>query len=73
MKQVIYSTAGEAVPDYDVERCARKLLDPDLHSIHVSTENVVMMVRVLIREKVLDHNQVCVPFGECSDPSTACG
>ena len=63
MKKVTYSPYGEPVRDCAAEEYARRLVS-DVDTIHVSSEIVVHFVRVLIREGVLDHEQVEFEFIE---------
>lgn len=64
MKTIEYSQHGRAHSDYSAERIVREFLQGEDEYLHVSTENVIMAARVLIREGVIAHDQIRFFFQE---------
>ena len=60
MKHLIYSPEGEPVSDFEAENYAYKLLKQD--EINTSSQNVVDWVRVLVKDGLIDWNDITVHF-----------
>lgn len=77
MKEVIFSRHGEAVPDFEAEHYAYRLLEQD--TLHISNEVVLNFIRCMVKEGAINvadikftyvdpydgttHNLVCYPDG----------
>ena len=60
----IYSPDGEAAPDCNAEDCAKsiKTTSPYITEYRVSTENVILAARALIKEGYFSHEDVVFEY-----------
>ena len=70
IKTIEYGDHGEAIPDHNAEQRANGFLRSNSTYICVSNENFIYAVRVLIKERVINHKQITFLFrGQLLQPN----